>query len=34
MVLALFNGLMSKLLKSHTMIVSLGTMAVFQVFPI
>lgn len=30
MVLALFNGLMSKVLKSHTMIISLGTMAVFQ----
>jgi len=30
MVLALFNGLMSKVLKSHMMIVSLGTMAVFQ----
>lgn len=30
MVLALFNGLMSRVLKSHTMIVSLGTMAVFQ----
>ncbi len=30
MVLALFNGAMSRILKSHTMIVSLGTMAVFQ----
>ena len=30
MVLALFNGFMSKVLKSHTMIISLGTMAVFQ----
>jgi ribose transport system permease protein len=28
--LALFNGLMSRVLKSHTMIISLGTMAVFQ----
>lgn len=30
MLLALFNGVMSRILKSHTMIVSLGTMAVFQ----
>ncbi len=29
-VLSLFNGYMSKVLRSHTMIVSLGTMAVFQ----
>ncbi len=30
MVLALFNGVMSRYLKSHTMIISLGSMAVFQ----
>jgi ribose transport system permease protein len=30
MVLGLFNGVMSRLLKTHTMIVSLGSMAVFQ----
>jgi ribose transport system permease protein len=29
-VLSLFNGVMSRVLKSHTMIVSLGSMAVFQ----